>query len=603
MISYSQSLTDFSTQLTVNMSSDVSIVIENCISQNIIRKTLKVPLQTAPWMTRNKIYQKIAEFKIDVNLKWNMWVKDQIINESNKVQLDQLLAMNTSQKVRPINDPKSKLLRDQTIAPINIVASEPILIKIFQRFQEGDYCRNHLTDKYVQIQKYVPHVQYSVLCLSSSSIQTIPAQMLEIIHDIDQLNTAQRQYQQIIPQIHAIEHSLEQLRNERKSDSNNDGTVGDIQLDDQKSADLLGCIYKEMKYQDDRFRAIRIQKYTLPDKYHVLIIHKHRCQTVRGHKLKRIKNDKVLKDAHERYQLMRNKITLLDDALEQYCKDEQIKYSSISFVKRCDQRGLAVAKFGLEKVHPFCDIQPNIDLGKKMISDLFHHLESETNNVSTPYPCFTQHIDRCEAGRNPIIHCDPVKRLLLLLEMHSHLDIIGNQKHQNQFMAHMNGVYSEFLDDYIHLISEHEHHLELINSSLEACDITKCVYTSRRHRQLQIKQDHMNPYLDLNLMDDIEDFAPDKNQAFEREDNSLKFYVSTIDSLHFYLHHLFDINLRTRNALKKSSLSEIPITTNRQIANSFRRFRSQSKFNFTLAHNGMSSIYHRHSCNLIDINL
>ena len=69
---------------------------------------------------------------------------------------------------------------------------------------------------------------------------------------------------------------------------------------------------------------------------------------------------------------------------------------------------------------------------------------------------------------NPLQECASIKRLISLLEIYSNLDIINNHKHQNILIQQINEneEYQHFLDDFIHLITDHSHRLELINESL-----------------------------------------------------------------------------------------------------------------------------------------
>ena len=204
------------------------------------------------------------------------------------------------------------------------------------------------------------------------------------------------------------------------------------------------------------------------------------------------------------------------------------------------------------------------------MDNLLNYILEKTNNATISYSD-----SQCKKDGNPTNECDYVKRLTQCLKMYAHLDIVNDSKHQSQFTEHMNDGYKQFLDDYIHLISNHSHQLEQINSSLDPCDITKCDVTSRRHVQ---STDHL-----MEMKDD--------------EDNLLKFYSRTIDSLHFYLHHLFDVGLRVRaNTINDepalSTESEFlrvcaAVKAGREVTKSFNRFPSQSKFNFCISPKGM----------------
>ena len=85
-------------------------------------------------------------------------------------------------------------------------------------------------------------------------------------------------------------------------------------------------------------------------------------------------------------------------------------------------------------------------------------------------------------GNDPINQCTSIKRLISLLTTYSDLDIEHNNDDQNTLIVQLT-EYKQFLNDYIHLLTDHQHQLELINKSLEPCDISKCKYTSRHHRR------------------------------------------------------------------------------------------------------------------------
>ncbi len=122
---------------------------------------------------------------------------------------------------------------------------------------------------------------------------------------------------------------------------------------------------------------------------------------------------------------------------------------------------------------------------------------------------------------NPIEACKPVKRLISSLKYYEMLDIINNKDHQNIFTAFIKDIYKIFLDDYNHLVYEHND-LEDINKAITSkkefstCNILKCKYTGRHN-------------------------SDDEKQI---EDGITHFYKTIFDSLHFYLIHLYECGLR-----------------------------------------------------------
>eukprot|EP01084_Bolivina_argentea_P262997 444987_1 len=76
-------------------------------------------------------------------------------------------------------------------------------------------------------------------------------------------------------------------------------------------------------------------------------------------------------------------------------------------------------------------------------------------------------INKCDKGNthNPIEACKPVKRLISSLQYYEMLDIINNNDHQHIFTSFIKDIYKIFLDDYNHLVYEHND-LEDINEAL-----------------------------------------------------------------------------------------------------------------------------------------
>merc|ERR1712228_649656 len=83
----------------------------------------------------------------------------------------------------------------------------------------------------------------------------------------------------------------------------------------------------------------------------------------------------------------------------------------------------------------------------------------------------------------------------------------------------------QLLEDYAHLIAEHDKDLYAINNALTACSIATCSFSSRHHR--------------IN-----------NEQVEEIKDGKLRFYAETMDSLHYHLLHLFDTGMRSINEYK-----------------------------------------------------
>eukprot|EP01084_Bolivina_argentea_P314482 544709_1 len=127
-----------------------------------------------------------------------------------------------------------------------------------------------------------------------------------------------------------------------------------------------------------------------------------------------------------------------------------------------------------------------------------------------------------EKSDDPSQTCNVIKRLITGLQYYTLLDVQNEPDNKDEFNNFICDIYHTFLDDYIHLINIHGYKLENINKSLlrkqvKACDVKKCIFTGRHEG--------------TNDTEKISDFV-------------LYFYENTMDSLHFYLFHLFDVGLR-----------------------------------------------------------
>ncbi len=132
--------------------------------------------------------------------------------------------------------------------------------------------------------------------------------------------------------------------------------------------------------------------------------------------------------------------------------------------------------------------------------------------------------DKCESNNDnedPMKSCIVLKRINYALLYYNKLNIITNQQHQQLFDHFMNEIYYNIINDFIHLNNKHSHQLEYINNNLKPCNINTCKCTSRHHG--------------LNNNDNQNTLNP-----------TLNFYKQTMDGIHFYLYHCFDVGLRIK---------------------------------------------------------
>eukprot|EP01083_Nonionella_stella_P248199 859586_1 len=132
---------------------------------------------------------------------------------------------------------------------------------------------------------------------------------------------------------------------------------------------------------------------------------------------------------------------------------------------------------------------------------------------------------------DPIAGCIVVKRLVVTVMYYGQLNVQNSADSQAIFMAFINEVYKDILDDYAHLVKKHNN-LEDINKALKekkvfgACDATKCSFTSRHQSRHTTNT------------------KPSKTSM----DAVVHFYAQVVDSLHFYLLHLFECGFRMEQA-------------------------------------------------------
>ncbi len=174
-----------------------------------------------------------------------------------------------------------------------------------------------------------------------------------------------------------------------------------------------------------------------------------------------------------------------------------------------------------------------------------------------------------------------IERLSIALKYYSHLDVINNEEDRNKFNILIQ-KYDKLIDDFTILIKKSKQQLYEIQQSLfknsifQICDITKCDFTTRHSNQNEMQNinNGLDPILD--------------------------FYKLTMDSLHFYIFHLFDCGLRTINIgndidendeIKQDKKEYFDaafarvtkmINDRKYITKSFQRFKNNNKFSMVV---------------------
>ena len=201
---------------------------------------------------------------------------------------------------------------------------------------------------------------------------------------------------------------------------------------------------------------------------------------------------------------------------------------------------------------------------------------------------------QCDPKAIDFKDCLKFARLFSCLQYYSLLNVKHDPDHQNWFEHFTQSVYkiNDLLDDYHHFMKDHSNYLKEIieyltkRKSVKQChDIKQCQYSYRHHRA---------------------DFGDEKDN--DKLDAALNLYCSTLDSLHFYVFHLYHIGMRvnTTDITQHNDETEIDdwffdvefgkikesISSRRHISISFERFNessgSNSKFNINIGNNDLT---------------
>ena len=131
--------------------------------------------------------------------------------------------------------------------------------------------------------------------------------------------------------------------------------------------------------------------------------------------------------------------------------------------------------------------------------------------------------------------CDALIRLLSALRYYHKFDLIENKNDRENFSDFIFDIYTNLINDYIHLVDHHSHQMQEIYEELHEedeeafeCDFKTCKYTTRHHNRGRI-------------------YIGDDDEKQIENNKLLNFYVTTLDSLHFYLFHLYDSGMRVKS--------------------------------------------------------
>ena len=146
--------------------------------------------------------------------------------------------------------------------------------------------------------------------------------------------------------------------------------------------------------------------------------------------------------------------------------------------------------------------------------------------------------------KGTIKDCQCLKRIIYALKYYHNLNIINKQSDRDKLVELGMDIYQELLDDYIHIVLRHNDSLEEIfnfmiqSFNMKTCDLFGCSAATRHHRDR--RKDHRKS-------------SNDDDHQFDEE---FMFFRDTMDGIHCYLHHLYDIGYRIKKEQIESDIDE-----------------------------------------------
>eukprot|EP01084_Bolivina_argentea_P163484 284406_1 len=131
-----------------------------------------------------------------------------------------------------------------------------------------------------------------------------------------------------------------------------------------------------------------------------------------------------------------------------------------------------------------------------------------------------EHAQQCDENKPDMGNCKCIDRVVYSLKYYTKLNTKTDEKERIIFVEFIQGTYPNYLNDIIHLTTAHDDDLERIHNLLftkykfKACDIGKCILSSRHS-------------------------TVNRRNKIDHNDEIFAFYQSKFDSLHYYLFHLF----------------------------------------------------------------
>ena len=162
-----------------------------------------------------------------------------------------------------------------------------------------------------------------------------------------------------------------------------------------------------------------------------------------------------------------------------------------------------------------------------------------------------------EKAVSPISECISIERLLTALSYYDKLNIINNENDKILFCNFMDTLYQTIVyDDFNYLIKYYQNDIKEIRNlaiskyKINDYKLSECDYSNRHFRVNELETDQHQT--DHNKTSD--------DQTDDDNNDDLKYfnlYKETMDTLYFYIFHLFQSGLRVQDMDKKADIFDV----------------------------------------------
>ena len=144
--------------------------------------------------------------------------------------------------------------------------------------------------------------------------------------------------------------------------------------------------------------------------------------------------------------------------------------------------------------------------------------------------------------------CECLQRIIFALKYYNKLNIINKESDKDKLVELGMDIYHSLLDDYTHILLKHNQSLEEIfnfmiySSNMRRCELFGCSAATRHHRD---RRKDNQKYANMTASDDEHEY-----------DEHFMFYMDTMDGIHCYLYHLYDVGYRVKKSEIESDIHD-----------------------------------------------